>query len=97
MKTLTIIEKFYEDVDRLGLRFPVAAISEATGFNKSNVSKVLSRKIEPSNAFLKKFYEAYPEGGSKVSREKDRITYLEARIAVLTGLHLRKTFIDTRL
>lgn len=52
MKTTDSIQDFYNYVDELRLRFPVAAISQATGFDKSNVSKVLSRKLEPSTAFL---------------------------------------------
>jgi hypothetical protein len=63
------IEQFYKDVKALDLKFPVAAISEATGQSKSNVSKYLSRKLEPSESFLKAFYERFPKNGKIVSRE----------------------------
>lgn len=63
------IDRFYEDVKALGLKFPGAAIAEATGHSKSNVSKYLNRKLEPSEAFLNAFYEKFPKEGKKVSRE----------------------------
>lgn len=63
------IEQFYKDVNQLGLKFPVAVISEATGQSKSNVSKYLSRKLEPSESFLNAFYGKFPKEGKKVSKE----------------------------
>jgi len=77
------IEQFYKDVSTLGLKFPVAAISEATGQSKSNVSKYLSRNLEPSEAFLKKFYDKFPVSSKKVSREtivqESKASYLQTR------------------
>lgn len=63
------IEQFYHDVERIGLKFPVAAIAAQTGHSKANVSKYLRRKLEPSEAFLKAFYEKFPKGDNNVSRE----------------------------
>lgn len=62
------IERFYKDVGTLRLKFPVAEISRATGQSKGNVSKYLSQTLEPSNAFLDRFYKAYAESFKKVSR-----------------------------
>lgn len=53
------IEKFYGDVDRLKLKFPVADIAKATKESKGNVSKYLSRKLEPSESFLQRFYNSF--------------------------------------
>lgn len=64
MLTKTQIERFYTDVEGLGLKFPVAAIADATGENKANVSKYLGKKLEPSEGFLKRFYEKFPKGGN---------------------------------
>lgn len=61
------IERFYKDLEGLDLKFPVAAIAKATGHSKANVSKYLSRKLEPSEAFLKAFYEKVQNSGKNVS------------------------------
>lgn len=63
------IEQFYEDVKGLGLRFPVAEIARETGHSKANVSKYLSNKLEPSESFLKAFYDKFQITGKNVSRE----------------------------
>lgn len=64
------VERFYKDVDTLRLKFPVAEISRATGQSKGNVSKYLSQTLEPSNAFLDRFYRAYANSFKNVSRER---------------------------
>ena len=69
MITKADIDKFYKDVETLGLKFPVAAITEATGFDKSNVSKILGKKLDPSKGFLKRFYGAFSKSGKIVARE----------------------------
>ncbi len=51
--------KFLKDVSKLELRFPVAEIARKTGFSKGNVSEYLDGKKEPSENFLKKFYEKF--------------------------------------
>lgn len=61
------IEQFYKDVLEVDLKFPVAAIAQATGHSKANVSKYLSRKLEPSEAFLRVFYEKFPKNGKIVA------------------------------
>lgn len=68
------IEQFYKDVKSLGLKFPVAEITRATGHSKGNVSRYLSKKLEPSEQFLKAFYEQFPSSSKMVSRE----TYQES-------------------
>lgn len=69
MLTRDKIERFYEDVKRLGIKKPVAAISRATGDDKSNVSKYLSRKMEPSEEFLDRFYEKFKSSIKVVSKD----------------------------
>jgi transcriptional regulator with XRE-family HTH domain len=59
MLTQEIIERFYYDVERLGLKRPVSAIAEKTGYTKGNVSSYLSKKLSPSEKFIKKFYEVF--------------------------------------
>lgn len=63
------LEQFYEDVRQLDLKFPVAAIANETGHSKANVSKYLSRKLEPSESFLNAFYDKFLKSGKNVSRE----------------------------
>lgn len=63
------IDQFYLEVEKLDLKFPVAAIGRATGESKGNVSKILSRKLDPSESFLKRFYDKFPKSIPKVSRE----------------------------
>ena len=59
MVTKDMIIKFYSDVEALGLKFPVAALSKATGFSKGNVSDYLNRKKEPSRNFIDSFYSVF--------------------------------------
>jgi hypothetical protein len=63
------IDQFYKDVEKLGLKFPVAAITKGTGYSKGNVSAYLSKKMEPSANFLKKFYEVFSKGSKNVPSE----------------------------
>lgn len=53
------LEKLKGDIDALRLRFPVATISERTGFNKSTVSMRLNGKIPLSQSFLDCFYAVF--------------------------------------
>lgn len=69
MLTEKDILEFYKDVEKLGLKFPVAAISKATGYGKSNVSQYLGKKLDPSEAFIHAFYKAFPKSTQNVSRE----------------------------
>lgn len=86
------IKEFYDHVAGLGLKFPVAAISKATGWNKGNVSQYLSGKLDPSESFLEAYYKSFPKGIRKVSREKtegatteDKVESLSALISVLVS------------
>lgn len=63
------IENFYKHVNSLGIKFPVAAIAKATGFSKGNVSDYLKRVKDPSENFIKKVYQAFPESSKKVPSE----------------------------
>lgn len=97
MVTKTQIEQFYKDVDSLGFKFPVAAISKATGESKGNVSSYLGKKLSPSESFLKKFYDGFKkelekkEKVVKVTVDRDKLIVdlqkevirLEARVNVL--------------
>lgn len=69
MITKELIDKFYEDVESLGLKFPVAAIQKETGFGKGTVSQYLNKKLEPSENFLTSFYKAFQKRLQKVSRD----------------------------
>lgn len=69
MLTEKDISEFYNEVEKLGLKFPVAAISKATGYGKSNVSQYLSGKLEPSESFIGAFYKAFPKSTQNVARE----------------------------
>lgn len=69
MLTKNDISKFYEYVDALGLKFPVAEIATRTGYSKGNISEVLSKSKEPSENFIKKFYEKFPKGAKDISQE----------------------------
>lgn len=51
--------KFYEDVEKLGFISPVSDISKKTGYAKGNISSYLNKKLEPSEQFLKKFYDSF--------------------------------------
>ena len=53
------IERFYQEVGKLDLKFPVAAIAKATGESKGNVSRILNKKLAPSESFLKRFNEKF--------------------------------------
>lgn len=66
MLTEDTISAFYEDVGRLGLKRPVAAITKATGYSKGNVSMYLSKKAPPSENFIAKFYEVFKESFKNV-------------------------------
>lgn len=68
MVTASEITRFYEYVAGLGLKFPVAAISKATGFSKGNVSQYLSKTLEPSENFMNAVYEKFPIDFKKVPR-----------------------------
>jgi CRISPR/Cas system CSM-associated protein Csm2 small subunit len=74
MLTKELIDKFYEDVDALKLKRPVAAISLKTGFSKGNVSQYLNRKMDPSENFLKKFYTEF------YNRSKEEVADLERHV-----------------
>lgn len=79
MLTKQKIEQFYRDVNGMDLKFPVAAIADATGESKGNVSKYLNKKIEPSEAFLNKFYEKFSskkvsDGNGSTGNKTDGVT-----------------------
>lgn len=52
-------QKFKQALGKVSFRFPVAEISEKTGYGKSQVSKYLNEKADISDEFLNKFLEAY--------------------------------------
>jgi transcriptional regulator with XRE-family HTH domain len=73
------IEEFYKDVGKIDLKFPVAAIAKALGESKSVVSRILNKKLEPSESFLNRFYDKFPKSDKKVAHE----TNLEEGLAGL--------------
>ena len=85
MLTNEQIENFYADVKRLGLKFPVAAICEKTGYSKGTVSEWLNRKRTPSEAFIDKFYKEFAKELNAGTPNTDKIKALDAAVAVLLG------------
>lgn len=61
------IDLFYKDLERLGLRFPVAEIHRRTGLNKGSISEYLNRKREPSQGFIDAFYREFKDELNKNS------------------------------
>lgn len=59
----TRLQYILDTIKSLEIRFPVAEIVQKTGFSKGNVSQYLSKKLVPSEGFIKKFYESF-----KISR-----------------------------
>lgn len=61
-----LIDKFYDDVKKLGLRFPGAEITRKTGQSKGDISQILNKKKTPSANFIKTFYKAFSEEFEKI-------------------------------
>jgi transcriptional regulator with XRE-family HTH domain len=61
--------KFLQEVESLGLRFPVAEISDRTGIGQPTVSVYLSGKRPVSQKFYKSFCEAFRTELSKANAE----------------------------
>lgn len=80
MLTKADIEKFYTDLDKLGLKRPNAAISKATGESPGNVSKYLNRKQDPSESFLNRFYDHFYKSSKNVSERDLEEVLKELRI-----------------
>ncbi len=59
MITKDQIEQFYTDLEKAQFKFPGAALVAITNEAKGNVSKIINRKMEPSESFIKRFYEGY--------------------------------------
>ena len=53
------LARLLEAVKTIGIRFPIAKISEKTGVDKGNVSAILSGKKPISDNFLEKFDKAF--------------------------------------
>lgn len=73
MLTKEIIDRFYKDVEALGLEHPVAALEDKTGISKGQISKVLSRKLKPSKTMIDKFYESFNLVSFEKSKEGSKI------------------------
>jgi len=58
MLTKELINRFYVDVNSLGLKFPVAEIAKETGYSKGNVSVYLNGR-SPSENFINTFYKKF--------------------------------------
>lgn len=70
------IELFYKDLEKLGLRFPVAEIHRRTGLNKGSISEYLNRKREPSEAFIDAFYREFKE---ELNKNNIKLTTVTAK------------------
>jgi transcriptional regulator with XRE-family HTH domain len=99
MLTQDKIDRFYEDIKRLGLKRPVAVVASRTGLSKGNVSSYLNKKQPPSEQFINKFYESFSEelkalgsGAFSFNADRDKlivdmlkdIIKLNARVDVLS-------------
>jgi len=73
MITKKDIQDFYEHITELGLKFPVAAISTATGYSKGQVSEILNLKQDPTENFLKMFYEKFPKSSNELELKRAAI------------------------
>lgn len=92
MLTNSLIDKFYTDVDLLGLKFPVAAISQKTGLSKGLISDVLLKKKKPSEKLINAFYEKFSESLPKVHAEEihvEPVEGLNGKIVIDTSFLLR--------
>jgi hypothetical protein len=77
MLTRERIDNFYIDLEALGLKRPVAAISKATGYSKGNVSEWINKVKEPSENFINKFYAVFYEnsiGNSGAAQSNGTLT-----------------------
>lgn len=63
-------EKFNAMLKNLTFKFPVAEISEKTGFSKGSISEIIKGKRAPSDAFLKKFVEVFKIENSELFETK---------------------------
>lgn len=59
MKHKTLVNNWLEAVKKLDFRFPVAKISEDTGYKTATVSEYLGGKKDVSERFIRKFCEVY--------------------------------------
>lgn len=59
MHTSQRISKFYDDLEKLGLKFPGKELSNKLKVSKGYVSDVLNKKKEPSDEFLNEFYKMF--------------------------------------
>lgn len=73
MHTSQRISRFYEDVEGMKLKFPVATIAEKTKKAKGYVSEVLRKIKEPSEDFLNTFYEKFSIG-SETNKDMENYT-----------------------
>lgn len=83
MQTKTLIDRFYEDVAALDLRFPVAEICRRTGYSKTVASDYLSKKKTPSQEFIEKFYEGF--SGELTELRESSVPYLAKRREIKNG------------
>lgn len=67
MHTTERISKFYDDVARLDLEFPVAEISKSLKKSKGYVSGILSKTKKPSKNFLDEFYKKFTISSQNVN------------------------------
>jgi|ERR1044072_667704 transcriptional regulator with XRE-family HTH domain len=88
------IDTFFEDVQLIGFKFPVAQIAKLTGFNKSNVSEFLNYKKEPSENFINAFYDALKREKITIPGKSDSIKtskqVTEAEVIDLLKDHIKR-------
>lgn len=74
MHTEERISKFYADLENLKLVRPVAVIAKKTGISKGYVSEVINKEKEPSENFLRLFYEKVINGSDELPLGDLRVT-----------------------
>jgi hypothetical protein len=76
------ISKFYEDVEKLGLKFPGKEISKKLHVSKGYVSDVLNKKKEPSEEFLNDFYNLFTNGSQENNNMNDALPVGDLKITL---------------
>jgi phage repressor protein C with HTH and peptisase S24 domain len=91
MEKSSVQTAFIQAVDKLGMRFPVAELSRATGYRPPIVSEYLNGKKTVSESFLRTFCEVYKIDFDSVFGEAENIAEQEPEYGNRrTGEDIRK-------
>lgn len=76
MNTSQRVSKFYEDLERLDLRFPGKEIATRLKISKGYVSDVINKKKEPSEEFMNDFYRLFTNEFSNGSQSSNTMDFI---------------------